>query len=199
MSVNSPAPQVMLTNPVAASTVSGTVPLSATATTDATQSDQPNLVTFYVDNSEVDHMDCGSSTTCAATGNWDSTGLSGQHTITVKLDTDNGLHVTSPPVLVSVNSPQKKKPPRTGHGDHPHRRQHVSGTAASATATTDATQSDPAVPGDVLRRQTGTRPPHWASTRKVLTGLSGPHHPGATPTNGLHVSTAATGEQPRVG
>ena len=36
-------PQVTLTNPVAASTVSGTVALAATATTDATQSDRPSL------------------------------------------------------------------------------------------------------------------------------------------------------------
>ena len=105
VTVNSPAPQVTLTDPVAGSTVSGTVALAATATTDTTQSDRPSLVTFYVDNSEVDQMLCGSSTTCAATGNWDSTGLSGQHTITARLDTNNGLHVTSPPVTVAVNSP----------------------------------------------------------------------------------------------
>ena len=98
-------PQVSLTAPAAGATVSGTVTLSATASTDATQSDEPEIISFYVDNQDAGFDDCGGlSKSCSISVSWDATGLSGQHTIIARVRTRDGLTVNSAPVTVTVYS-----------------------------------------------------------------------------------------------
>jgi hypothetical protein len=141
VTVASPGPTVAIASPTSGATVNGTVSVQATGSTDASQSDLPSYVDLYVDGVEYDYAYCGSAPNpndCPVTLSWDSTGLTGQHTLQAKITTDTGKTGLSRIVTVTVNSPGPSvsmASPASGSI--------VSGTVSvQVNGATDTTQSD---------------------------------------------------------
>jgi hypothetical protein len=105
VTVVSPPPSVAIVTPAAGSTVKGTVLVTASAMTDASQDDYPTSIRFYDGVNSIDSISCQGQQTCQDSVSWPATGLSGRHTLTAVVFTDNGLSVRSVPVDVTVVTP----------------------------------------------------------------------------------------------
>lgn len=138
VTVDSPAPTVTITSPTTSSTVKGTITVSVSAATDPSQKDYPTGMEVYDGVNEIGSIGCQGQQTCQGTVTWKATGLSGSHTLTANVRTNNGLSVTSAAVVVTVVSP----PPtvsivRVSHGGH------LGGTLTIVvSARTDPSQAD---------------------------------------------------------
>jgi hypothetical protein len=132
-------PQATVNSPADGSTVGGTVTIDATGATDPAGTDVPSTLEFHVDGSDQFDFACdGTSTSCHGTYDWDTTGLSGQHSISVVVDTANGATAESSPVTVTVNNPGPSVVINSpSDGDTV---QHV--VTIDATGSTDPNQSD---------------------------------------------------------
>lgn len=115
VTVVSPAPTVSITDPTGGSTVSGTVVVSATASTDIRLSEVPASVSLYVDDVLTETQPCVAATNdCSLTLSWDATGVTGDHvlrttvTTTASRTADSAnvtVTVTTPPFDVAITSP----------------------------------------------------------------------------------------------
>jgi hypothetical protein len=105
VTVVSPPPTVSITAPANGATVKGTVTVSASAATDPSQVDYPTEISFYDGVNDIGHIDCQGQQTCQGAVSWPATGLSGAHTLTARVNTNDSLTVTSAPVTVNVVSP----------------------------------------------------------------------------------------------
>jgi hypothetical protein len=105
VNVVSPPPSVSITTPSSGATVAGTVTVAASGATDPSQNDYPTSITVYDGVNEIDTFDCQGQQTCQGSVTWKATGLTGTHSLTATIHTDNGLSVTSPAVEVTVVSP----------------------------------------------------------------------------------------------
>lgn len=95
-----PLPTVAVTAPVAAATVSGTVPLTATAAGSMTYSITVSRVDFFVDATMV-----GTATASPYTFNWDSTKVpDGSHSLTAMVTDSRSDTATSPAIMVTVKN-----------------------------------------------------------------------------------------------
>lgn len=94
---------VTVTSPTAGSMVKGTVRIEADATAGA--GDYPTGVTFYDGVNEIEHVRCEAQQSCTATIEWNATGLSGQHSLTAEVETNEGATARSTAVPVTVISP----------------------------------------------------------------------------------------------
>jgi hypothetical protein len=99
-----PAPTVAVTSPTESSTVMGTVTVTATATATGV-SDYPTAIRFYDGVNEIADERCDGQRVCTISTSWHATGDTGQHTLTVKAETNEGGSMTSAPVQVTVVSP----------------------------------------------------------------------------------------------
>jgi hypothetical protein len=105
VNVESPPPTVTVTSPAAGSKVSGKISVNVSAATDPSQDDYPTSVSVYDGVKSIGSFDCQGQQTCEGSVTWETTGMSGQHTLTVKVHTNNGVSATSAPVDVQVVSP----------------------------------------------------------------------------------------------
>jgi len=105
VNVVSPAPTVSVTSPATGATVSGKVAVNVSAATDASQDDYPTAVSVNDGVNSLGGFGCQGQQTCQGVVNWDTTGLSGQHTLTATVQTNRGLSVTSAPTTITIVSP----------------------------------------------------------------------------------------------
>lgn len=98
-----PAPTIEITSPSAGATVKGNVTITATSTAGA--GDHPTSIVFYDGVNGIGSTNCENQQTCTASIQWHATGLSGQHSLTARVQTSASLSATSTPVLVMVVSP----------------------------------------------------------------------------------------------
>jgi Bacterial Ig domain len=105
VTILSPPPTVTITSPTGGSTVKGNVAVSVSGATDPSQSDYPTSIVVYDGVNEVGTIHCQEQQTCQGSVTWHATGLSGPHSLSAKLSTDNGLSVRSASVPVTVLSP----------------------------------------------------------------------------------------------
>ena len=105
VTVVSPPPTVSITGPTAGSTVSGAIAVTATAATDASQSDYPTTIVLSDGVNALGDITCEAQSTCQGSVKWNATGLTGPHTLTATVQTHTGLTATSTPVMVTVLSP----------------------------------------------------------------------------------------------
>jgi hypothetical protein len=104
VTVLTPPPAITITAPVPG-TVKGTVPVTATATTDPALNDYPTSLTFFDGVNSIGSVDCQGQQSCTGTINWKATGLSDVHALTARVRTDEGVTTTSAPVSVTVVTP----------------------------------------------------------------------------------------------
>ncbi len=106
VSVISPAPMLSITSPAPGAVVTGTVDVQVTGSTDAGQSDSPYRVELLVDGVVKGSHPCtpGGASTCTATLPWDSSASVGEHTVTSRLTTVQGVITSSAPLVLSVYS-----------------------------------------------------------------------------------------------
>ena len=107
VNVNNPTPSVSITNPTGGATVSGTVFVDVSASTDSGLSDFPTGLSLLVDGTVVDTRSCTPAVhVCSSQMSWDATGLTGSHTFVARLSTSKPAVTTdSAPVTVSVTTP----------------------------------------------------------------------------------------------
>jgi len=99
-----PPPTIALTSPAQGATVKGVVTITATA--NAGSGDTPTSVAFYDGVNHIgEDYDCENQDPCMASIKWEATGLSGTHSLTARVETNEGLSSTSAPVQVIVTSP----------------------------------------------------------------------------------------------
>ena len=98
-----PPPTVQITSPTAASTVKGTVAVTAEAA--AGTGDTLSSLAFYDGVTSVGGASCNGQTTCTATVQWKATGLTGDHTLTARVSAGSGQQTTSAGVTVTVVTP----------------------------------------------------------------------------------------------
>jgi hypothetical protein len=105
--IDLPVPVVTITSPAANATLSGTVNVTATGSVAATYGDAPQVMALFVDGNQL-----GGDKTCPATGGtctlsfpWDTSGLSGRHTLKVGFATVQNQVAFSEPMSVTVTSP----------------------------------------------------------------------------------------------
>jgi Bacterial Ig domain len=96
-------PTIAITSPSAGETVKGTVRIEATATAGA--GEYPRYIAFYDGVNEIATEDCQDQQSCTASVEWSATGLSGQHSLTAKVETNEDIAATSTAVIVTVVSP----------------------------------------------------------------------------------------------
>lgn len=98
------APVVSLTEPAAEATVSGTIPVSATATDNI----EVSSVQFKVDGNNIGNPD----TSAPYSINWDTTSISnGPHTLNAQASDSSTNTSTSSPVNITVDNPVDSTPP----------------------------------------------------------------------------------------
>lgn len=101
-------PSVVITSPTDASTVSGVVSIGVQGDTDPAGTDATSVLSVFIDGAPFAAYDCAANSagsSCSHTFTWDSTGLSGSHTIGASLSTVQGGSATASTVTVTVNSP----------------------------------------------------------------------------------------------
>jgi len=108
VTVVSPPPTVTITSPKAGQTVAGTIDVSAEGATDPSQDDYPRGITLYDGVNYIGNISCQGQQSCQGQVVWRATGLTGAHTLTARVQTNNGLSITSQPVTVTVVSPPPK-------------------------------------------------------------------------------------------
>ncbi|MDX6227662.1 MAG: hypothetical protein QOI76_1052 [Frankiales bacterium] len=99
------APTARLSSPAAGSTVTGVVSVGGGGTVDALQPDTVKALQLLVDGSAAGSTACPGGKACTGSFPWDTTGLSGLHTLQLKLTTNNGQTGLSPVMTVAANSP----------------------------------------------------------------------------------------------
>jgi hypothetical protein len=181
VTVAGPPPTTSITSPAAGATVSGWVSVQVTGAVTAA-GDSPASMQLYADGYEVDVQPCpAASSSCPVTLTWDSTWVTGPHTLAAHLVTANGAGADSAPVSVNVTTP-----PPTAVISSPGDGTVVSGTVTvSGHGTTDSRLSDVPVGMDlivdgVLKAQQACATwsgPHAceAPFDWVTTGLAGTH------------------------
>jgi len=93
-----PAPMVTLTAPVPGATVSGTVPLTATASASSTYGVTVTSVEFLIDGTAV-----GTVTSSPYTFMWNSTTVTkGSHSLTAKVTDSAGGTATTPAIMINT-------------------------------------------------------------------------------------------------
>ena len=98
------AATVSVTAPANGATVSG--PVTLTAVGNAASGDHAESLSFKIDGQDADFEICSSTVaSCTKSYVWDATGLSGQHTVQVTFESQNGPDVTSAVTTVTVVSP----------------------------------------------------------------------------------------------
>jgi hypothetical protein len=97
------APTVAITSPATGQTVEGTVRIEASAT--ASAGEYPAQISFFDGVNGIGHVDCQSQQSCTGSIEWRATGLSGQHTLTARVETDKSVTATSEGITVTVLSP----------------------------------------------------------------------------------------------
>lgn len=107
VSVVSPAPTVAITSPGGGATVSGTVVVTADATTDSDLVEFPASISLYVDDALVDNQPCDLPLdhSCTQTMSWDATGVTGAHVLKTVVNTSLSRTAESSTVTVSVTTP----------------------------------------------------------------------------------------------
>jgi hypothetical protein len=188
-------PSALLTSPKGGATVTGVISVAGGGTVDALQPDTAKALQLLVDGTPAGSTPCTDDTTCTGRLSWDSTGLSGAHTLQLKLSTAKGQTGLSPIVTVMANNPGPAvvlRAPAVATGV----------TAVPVVGTVDATQTDA---GALVRllvdgRSAATAPcPAALKTCAVSVswnskGLAGPHNLTAqfTTTGGRTVSSAVS-------
>ena len=142
VSVTSPGPTAVVTSPAAGTTVQGTVTVAATGSTDPSQTDEPWYVELFDGGVQIDTEYCGAvrpvTEVCDVTYAWDTTGLTGTHTLLARVTTVTGRTAVSAPVTITVVSPSPAVVITT-----PAAGAVVRGTATIAvTGSTDPSQTD---------------------------------------------------------
>lgn len=133
-------PVISMTGPPSGSTIKGSVTLQATASINSTQSDSISGIRFYANGALINdnYYGCNGQTTCNALYSWDTTGLSGQYSITAEMTSGNGIAETSGSISLTIVSPLP-----TILITHPENGSGVRGAVIiRATATIDPSQSD---------------------------------------------------------
>ncbi|HET7902275.1 MAG TPA: Ig-like domain-containing protein [Candidatus Nanopelagicales bacterium] len=107
VTASSPAPAVTITSPSNGTSVSGTVVVTADATTNGGLSELASSVALLVDGTQVDNQACTVplSHDCPITLSWDATAVTGGHVLTTVVTTTLGRTATSDPVTVPVTTP----------------------------------------------------------------------------------------------
>ncbi|MGA2471513.1 MAG: Ig-like domain-containing protein [Solirubrobacteraceae bacterium] len=101
VTVDSPGPTVEITSPVSGSPLEGSMTIEVTAATDPSQVDYPSGITVsYGVNHGIGNVRCQAQPTCSGSVQWNTTGLTGQQTLTAVVNTNTGRTATSAPVLV---------------------------------------------------------------------------------------------------
>lgn len=188
-------PSALITSPKGGATVTGMISVAGGGTVDALQPDTAKALQLLVDGAPTGSTPCTDPTSCTARLSWDSTGLSGQHTLQLKLSTAKGQSGLSPLVTVTANNP--------GPAVVLHASAVASGVATvQVVGTVDATQTDA---GSLVRllldgKSVGTTPcPAASKTCSVSVswnskGLAGQHNLTAefTTTGGRAVTSAVS-------
>ncbi len=129
-------PTIAIVAPGSGETVKGTVQVEATAI--AGPGEYPRDITFYDGVNQIATVDCQAQQSCAASAEWPATGLSGQHSLTAVVETNEGATATSAAIAVTVLSP-----PPTVQITSPGAGATVEGTVTvAAAAATDPSQED---------------------------------------------------------
>jgi hypothetical protein len=105
VTVLSPPPTVAITSPANGSTVKGNVTITVSGTSDPSQEEYPTSILVYDGVNEISSIRCQGQQTCEGSVVWHATGLSGQHVLTAKIQTNRNLSATSAPASVRVESP----------------------------------------------------------------------------------------------
>ena len=94
--MSNPAPTVVITAPVAGSTVTGPTSVTATGTVDSRLTDAGDTMKLYVGGVLVDTKDCpAASRSCPVALSWDASGQNGNRDLTVVFQTTSGATKTS--------------------------------------------------------------------------------------------------------
>ena len=110
VTVQEPLPTVVLTAPAAGATVLGVVAVAATGTIPSGEVDTPRALQLVVDGLPVGVAQPCDPTSNACTGvlPWDTSGLSGTHTLAVRFDTAEVSVLSSPSaVVVALPAPTR--------------------------------------------------------------------------------------------
>jgi hypothetical protein len=108
VNVLNPDPTVVIDTPKADDVVNGLVQVQVTAGVDANVLDSADTLSFFVDGNQLSSYNCGLAgfaKACTVNFPWNTAGLSGAHTLTAQIRTNNGVVITSTPVQVSVFAP----------------------------------------------------------------------------------------------
>lgn len=138
--VGTPVPVVTVTSPTAGATVGGNIMVRATGTVDPAAGDYPRVMGLFVDGDLSGAIqNCSpTSSSCTLSFPWDTSALSGKHTIEVGLATVGQVEGFSSPLTVTVSNP-----PPTVVITSPTAGSSVSRvTTVIATGTIDPAQSD---------------------------------------------------------
>ncbi|MDX6202962.1 MAG: hypothetical protein QOJ83_2462 [Frankiales bacterium] len=98
-------PAAQLSSPATGSTVTGVVSVVGVGSVDALQPDTVKTLQLLVDGSAAGSAACSGGSACRATFSWDSTGLSGQHSLQLKLTSTKGQTGLSTVAMVTASSP----------------------------------------------------------------------------------------------
>jgi len=96
-------PTVSITSPSNGATVEGTVAIEATASS-APGEPYPENISFHDGANSIGEVSCERQQQCTVSIKWPATGLSGAHSLTATVHTENEA-TTSAPVMVNVVSP----------------------------------------------------------------------------------------------
>ena len=106
VTVSNPAPAVSITSPAPSSTLTGVTPVSVLASTITALSDYPASITVHDGLNLVGTVTCAALVhLCSGTLQWDTTSLTGQHTLTAQVLTTRSVSAPSAPVQVMIVNP----------------------------------------------------------------------------------------------
>jgi hypothetical protein len=99
VNVVSPPPTVRITS-LSGTRLGGTLLVNVSGETNPSQVDYPTSLKLYDGTTLVGEAGCQGQRTCSATIRWNTAGLHGVHELTARIETDNSVSATSPPVYV---------------------------------------------------------------------------------------------------
>jgi hypothetical protein len=108
VTVLNPDPTVVINSPKADDVVNGLVQVNVTAGVDANVLDSADTLSFFVDGNQLSSYNCGLAgfaKSCTVNFPWNAAGISGAHTLTAQIRTNNGVVITSTAVQVFVFAP----------------------------------------------------------------------------------------------
>ncbi|MDX6213976.1 MAG: hypothetical protein QOF82_3063 [Frankiales bacterium] len=111
--VTSPGPTVIVHSPTNGATVSGPVTIVTTGTVNSKQNDTPKSMQLLTDGKPLSGPQACTGTasaprSCSRPFRWDTTGMSGAHTLQAKFLTHRGSSALSPLTTITVVSPLPK-------------------------------------------------------------------------------------------